>query len=141
MVLSADPAGGWISTPACPGEQTWPGLILYRFGADLFYANADQFADETRALIDGAPDPVRWFIVDAGAVTDMDYSAARTLRDLFGELAAKGVKVAFGRVEPSLRSDMERHGVAAVLGEGRLFASLHAAIAWTRADRRPSTSG
>jgi len=140
MVLTPDPAGGWISTPACPGQQTRPGLILYRFGADLFYANADRFADETRALIDGAPDPVRWFIVDAGAVTDMDYSAARTLRDLFGELAAKGVSVAFGRVEPSLRSDMERHGVAAVLGEGRMFASLHAALALTSADRTRSTS-
>ena len=50
---------------AAPGLQTDPGLIVYRFGADLFYANADRFADEVRALVDRAPAPVRWFVVDA----------------------------------------------------------------------------
>ena len=137
MVLFADPAGGWLSKPARPGQQTRPGLILYRFGADLFYANADRFADEARALIAGAPDPVEWFIVDAGAVTDMDYSAARTLRDLFGELTARNVSVAFGRAEPSLRSDLERHGVAAILGEGRVCGSLHSALALAGGEGTP----
>jgi high affinity sulfate transporter 1 len=139
MVLTADPKGGWIANPARPGEQTRPGLILYRFGADLFYANADRFADEARVLIAGAPDPVEWFVVDAGAVTDIDYSAARTLRDLFGELAAKNVSVAFGRVGPSLHSDLERHGVAAIMGEGRIFSSIHQALALAD-ERRRSTS-
>ena len=129
MVLFPDPEGGWLTKPAKPGQQTEPGLILYRFGADLFYANADRFADETRALVEGAPDPVKWFVVDAGAITDMDYSAARTLRDLVHELAARNVSVAFGRVEPSLRSDMKRHGIAALVGEGRIYASLHGALA------------
>ncbi len=129
MVLTPDPEGGWISNPAEPGAQTRPGLILYRFGADLFYANADRFADEARALVDHAPDPVEWFVVDAGAITDIDYSAARTLRDLFSELTAKNISVAFGRAEPSLRSDLERHGVAAILGEGRIYPSLHGALA------------
>ena len=50
------------------GVETDPGLIVYRFGADLFYANADRFADEVRALVDGAPTPVRWFVVDMRAV-------------------------------------------------------------------------
>ncbi len=129
MVLVPDPEGGWQTKPAEPGQQTRPGLILYRFGADLFYANADRFADETRALIDGAPNSVAWLIVDAGAITDMDYSAARTLRDLIGDLKDKGVAVAFGRVEPGLRADLERHGVAALLSQGRICSSLHVALA------------
>ena len=129
MVLVPDPEGGWLTNPAAPGEQTEPGLILYRFGADLFYANADRFADETRALIESAPVPVKWFVVDAGAITDLDYSAARTLRDLLVELKAKKVSVAFGRVQPSLRSDMERHGIAAIVGPGRIYATLHSALA------------
>lgn len=129
MVLVPDPEGGWLTNPAAPGEQTEPGLILYRFGADLFYANADRFADETRALIESAPAPVKWFVVDAGAITDLDYSAARTLRDLLVELKAKKVSVAFGRVQPSLRSDMERHGIAAIVGPGRIYATLHSALA------------
>ena len=58
MVLRSDPKEGWILIPAAPGEQTRPGLIIYRFGADLFYANADRFVDQARALVDGAP--IRW---------------------------------------------------------------------------------
>jgi MFS superfamily sulfate permease-like transporter len=72
MMLVPDERGRWAPTPAAPGSQTEPGLIVYRFGADLFYANADRFADEVRALVDNAPDQVRWFVVDAGAVTDLD---------------------------------------------------------------------
>ncbi len=129
MVLTPDPQGGWLTNPAEPGQQTRPGLILYRFGADLFYANADRFADEARALIEGAPEPVTWFIIDAGAITDMDYSAARTLRDLLGDLKSRNIAVAFGRVEPGLRADLERHGVAALLSDGRICSSLHVALA------------
>ena len=121
--------GRWVATPALPGAQTEPGLIIYRFGADLFYANADRFVDEARALIERAPTPVRWFIVDASAVTDIDYSAAKTLRDLFSELKKQNVNVAFGRCDPGLRADLERHGLAEIIGEDRILASLHSALA------------
>ena len=128
MVLVASAGGRWAPAPAAPGTQTEPGLIVYRFGADLFYANADRFADEARALVAAAPAPVRRFVVDASAVTDLDYSAARTVLDLIGDLAAKNVAVAFGRVSPSLRADLDRHGVSAKIGESRIFATLHEAI-------------
>jgi sulfate permease, SulP family len=130
MVVTEDAVGHWIPTPALPGLQTQPGLIVYRFGADLFYANVDRFADEARELINSAPQPVQWFVVDASAVTDIDFSAARTLRDLLAELASRKIEVVFGRVNPSLRADMERHGIADSLGEGRIFASLHEAVAF-----------
>src|SRR5262249_35131696 len=80
---------------ATPGSQTEPGLIIYHFGAGLFYANVDLFAAEVRALVDNAPTPVRWFVLDAEALTDIDYSAGRTMSDLLGELATKNVCVAF----------------------------------------------
>jgi len=118
--------------PATPGSQTEPGLIIYRFGADLFYANADRFADEVRSLVDKAPASVRWFVLDAGTVTDLDYSAARTVRDLLGELSAKNVAVMFARVNTYLRADLDRHGISAKLGEARIFATLHEAIDATR---------
>ena len=117
------------AAPATPGKVTAPGLIVYRFGADLFYANQNRFADEVRALVAQAPTPVHRFIVDAGAITDIDYSAAQTLRDLIDELARQEVGMIFGRVNPYLRSDMDRHGITAVLGETRIFATLHEAIA------------
>jgi STAS domain len=64
---------------------------------------------------------VRWFVVDASATTDIDYSAARTLRDFIGELTARKVQIAFGRVSPSLHADMQRHSIAATLGEEHIF--------------------
>ena len=131
-VLAPDAAGRWLPTPAQPGAQSEPGLVVYRFGADLFYANASRFSAEVRALIEQAPAPVRWFVVDAGAITDIDYSAARDLRDLFDELTGRGLALVFGRVGPDLRADMDRHGILALIGAGRVFATLHEAIALTR---------
>jgi sulfate permease, SulP family len=91
-----------------------------------------------RALVDSAPTPVRWFIVDASAITDVDYSAAQSVRDLLDELARRGVHVVFARVSPYLRSDMERHHITAVLGEKWIFTTLHETIAAMRGDAGPS---
>jgi SulP family sulfate permease len=106
--------------------------MVYRFGADLFYANVNRFTDEVRALVERAPTPVRWFIVDAGAITDIDYSAAQAIRDLIDDLGRQGVGMAFARVSPYLRSDMDRHGITAAIGETHIFTTLHEAIAAVR---------
>ena len=110
-------------------QETEPGLEVNRFGSDLFYANDNLFTDEVRALVERAPSPVRWFIVDASAITDMDYSAAQSIRDLLDDLARQGVGMVFARVSPYLRSDMDRHRITAALGETRIFTTLHEAVA------------
>jgi len=129
MVLAPDAAGLWVSAPATPGTETEPGLVVYRFGADLFFANDTRFADEVRALIAHAPTPVHWFVVDAGAITDLDYSAARSVRDLCVELTQRGVVLIFARVNMYLRADMDRHGITEVVGPERIFTKLHDALA------------
>jgi sulfate permease, SulP family len=131
-VLAPDAASRWRLVPAIPGAQTEPGLIIYRFGADLFYANDHRFTDEVRSLVEHAPTPVRWFIVEAGAITDLDYSAARSIRELLDDLARQKVDMMFARVSPYLRSDMDRHGITAAIGEARIFTTLHEAIAAAR---------
>jgi sulfate permease, SulP family len=127
-VLVPDTTDQWTLAPATPGVETAPGLIIYRFGADLFYANDGRFVDEVRGLVERAPNPVQWFIVDAAAITDMDYSAAQSLRDLLKELSRQKVGMIFARVSPYLRSDMDRHGITAVMGERQIFSTLHEAI-------------
>jgi MFS superfamily sulfate permease-like transporter len=129
MVLAPDKAGRWLPISATPGIETEPGLIVYRFGADLFYANDNRFADEVRALIEHAPTPVRWFIVDAGAMTDIDYSAARSLLDLCVDLKRYGVTLVFSRVNTYLRADMDRHGITRAIGDKFIFSTLHEALA------------
>jgi sulfate permease, SulP family len=133
MMLAPDATGMWIAVPAAPGKSTAPGLIVYRFGADLFYANANRFADEVRALVNGAATSVHCLIVDCGAITDIDYSAALSMRDLLNDLADRNVVVIFGRVSSYMRSDMDRHCITPVLGESRIFSTLHEAIAMAQA--------
>jgi high affinity sulfate transporter 1 len=128
-VLRQDANGHWEPTPAAAGNQTQPGLIVYRFSADLFYANEGHFADQVRALVAQAPSPVRWLIVDASAITDLDYSAARSLRDLHGDLQQRGVAMIFARVTPFLRAEFDRHLITALIGTEHLFETLHEAIA------------
>jgi MFS superfamily sulfate permease-like transporter len=132
-VLVPDAAGHWTLLPAKPGVQTEPGLIIYRFGADVFYANDHRFTDEVHALIAHAPTPVHAFIVEAGAITDIDYSAARSIRELLDDPLLKNVSVSFARVSPYLRSDMDRHGITAAIGAEGIFTTLHEAIAAARA--------
>jgi high affinity sulfate transporter 1 len=128
-VLAQDSANRWMLLPVKPGTVTEPGLIVYRFGADLFYANDHRFIDDVRMLVAHAPTPVRWFIVEAGAITDIDYSAARSIRELLDDLRRQNVEMIFARVSPYLRSDMDRHGITAAIGEGRIFTTLHEAMA------------
>ena len=132
LLLTPDVTGRWVPGPATPGTETEPGLIVYRFGSDLFFANAKRFADQVRALVDYAPTRVRWFVVDASAITDIDYSAAQSIRDLIDELKRRGVQIAFARVSRYLRSDMDRHHITDAVSEKWIFATLHEAIAAVR---------
>jgi len=132
--------GRWMPEPVTPGTVTEPGLIVYRFGADLFYANQQRFCNEVRELVAQAPAPLRCFVVDASAITDIDYSAARSLRDLIGDLQRKSVRMIFGRVSSYLRADMDRHRITPVIGPENLCATLHEALQLAGAERPPSTA-
>ncbi len=137
-MLAPNALGRWEPTPAKPGLETAPGLIVFRFAADLFYANVDRFSDAARELIAAAPSPVRRFVIDAGALTDIDFSAARAFSDLLAELRGKGVEVFIGRVSAELREDLERHGIVAALGAEKIFPTLHQAL--TAAGLDPSAA-
>jgi sulfate permease, SulP family len=104
------------------------------------FANAKRFADQVRALVDRAPTPVRWFVVDASAITDIDYSAAQSIRDFIDELKRRGVQIVFARVTPYLRSDMDRHHITDAVSEKWIFATLHEAMAAVRGSVVTSTS-
>jgi anti-anti-sigma regulatory factor len=92
--------------------------------------------DEVRSLVKRAPTPVRWLVVDAGAITALDYSAARMLRELRDELAQSGVELIFARVSPYLRADMERHRITTALGRDADLRTLHEAVDSVRAPSR-----
>jgi MFS superfamily sulfate permease-like transporter len=103
-VLVNDEKGEWRIHPPVPGAVTEPGLVIYRFGAPLFYANANRFSEEIHRLVDQAPARVRWLVVDAGPITQIDYTAARSVRQLKDVLDRQGVLFAFAHVASDLRA-------------------------------------
>jgi high affinity sulfate transporter 1 len=133
-VLVQGEQGLWETKPAVAEAFTEPGLVIYRFGAAVFYANAGLFAHEVRMLARGSG--VRWLVVDAEAITNVDYSAARMLRDLNQDLKQINVEFSFARSAPSLRADLIRHRVIEVIGEERIFPRLHNATAAFRMSQR-----
>ena len=124
--------GHWRPIPVRPGAQSEPGLLIFQFGADLFYANASRFATDVRDLVEHAPSPVRWLVLDAGAVTSLDYSAARVVRPLVEELRARGVSFLIAHADPRLRSDLVRHRLSDLIPDDQIFERLHDAIAVVR---------
>ena len=131
-VLVEDEAGQWRPTPSVPGTLSGPDLVIFKFGADLFYANAGAFAEAVRALVERAPTPVRWLVVDAGAITSVDYSAARVLETLLVDLTRANVGLVVVHPPPSLRADLDRHRLTDIIGSQRIFESLHEALAAIR---------
>jgi SulP family sulfate permease len=134
-VLVEAGAGHWQPTAAVPGARSGPALVIFQFGADLFYANAGRFADDVRGLIAQAPTPVSWLVVDAGAITHMDYSAARMLRALQDDLTRDGVVLVLVHAQSSLHADLDRHRVTDVIGADHIFDTLHEALAAIREQR------
>ena len=136
-VLVANPDGSWNLVPAAPDVETQPGLVLYRFGAELFYANAGRFLEEVTQVVQPIPSVVKWVVVDAEAMTHLDYTAARILVRLKKNLDQAGVELAFARVPWDLKSDFNRHHVTEAIGPGRFFNRLHDAIAAFEASAKP----
>jgi SulP family sulfate permease len=131
-VMTAESDGTWKLIPPVPGAFTEPGLVLYRFGAPLYYANASRFSDEILTLAIPSPTPspipVRWLIVDAEAITNVDYTAARVVEELKKDLINLGVVFGFARVPWDTRADFDRHHLTEVIGPSLIFNRLHDAV-------------
>jgi len=129
----------WKHVPPTPGATTHAGLTIYSFGAPLFYANAGRFSDQIRMIVGAEPSPVRWVVVDAEAITNIDYTAARVVRELNQELTQAGVTLGFARLPEPLQADFNRHHVTEAVGSNRIFDRLHDAVdAFANAEEQAS---
>jgi sulfate permease, SulP family len=128
-VMVLNQAGLWDLKPAAPGTFTEPGLVIYQFGAELFYANANYFCEEVKTILGPPPSPVRWLIIDAEAIIHMDYSAARSILELIQTIERGGTKLGFARAHLGLKSDLVRHHIAEAIDPDMMFPRLHGALA------------
>jgi len=139
-VVGWDRAGEFETHPVQPGEVSEPGLIIYRFGVGLFYANAARLADDVMALVEVA-EPPRWFVLHAVAIDDVDYTGGQALAELAEELAKKNIVFAVADASPQLQHELDRYGVTDRIGSDHVFDSLESARAAFHSTHSDQTEG
>ena len=116
-----------------PEAEEIPGLVIFRFDAQMFFANARTFRDEIRRLAGAHPRP-RWILIAAEPITDVDTTAADMLAELDSELNAAGTSLVFAELKDPVRAKLERYELIGPLDPDHFFPTLDAALDHFRQD-------
>jgi SulP family sulfate permease len=128
-VLSEVPGKGFHDLGKTSETRTLPGLVAYRFYAPLLFSNVGHFVDRVRQIIAAGPGPVRWFLLDAQAVTEIDVTAAEALQSLSRDLKKEGIELKIAHANRPLRETLERCHLDSNLGTLSFFQSVHECVA------------
>lgn len=119
---------GYHDVTRYPNAKQVPGLLLFRWDAPLFFANADIFRVRVIEVVDAAPTPVKWVVVAAEPVTDVDSTAAEMLEELDKDLAARGTELAFAEMKDPVKDRLERYGLQKRIGREFFFPTVGVAV-------------
>ncbi len=139
VLRRASRPGTWVLQEAPDGSHFIPGevdrgpdtsgFIAYRFGAPLYFANTTLFEDEIEKLVTQAAMPVKWFVLDAEAMVDIDSSGAETLRQVLTSLTHRGVTFALSRANQTTTDLLAHYHLLELIGENRLYPTNRHAVA------------
>jgi sulfate permease, SulP family len=107
-----------------PSARVVPGLMIYRYDSPLFFANAEDFRLRALASVDEAAIPVRWFVLNAEAISEVDITATDALEDLRKELERRGIEVGIARMKEELREELTGTAFFRQVPADRIFATL-----------------
>ncbi len=119
------PDGGTTSTPLATGTQARSGLLIYRFGASLYYANATRFTAEIIDLAANADPPLKWFGLSASAIGDIDYSGADAIRAVVEDLRGRGVTFVMAEVDMEVQALLDAYGLTDRIGKENIYPTSH----------------
>ena len=111
----------WKSLPLESGAQARPGLLIYRFGASLYYANASRFADEVRRLLKEATEPVRWFCLAGETMDDLDFTGSTVLARVLAAMTKEGITFVACDIQKPVLKELERDGLLETIGATHIF--------------------
>jgi MFS superfamily sulfate permease-like transporter len=111
-----------------PEARRIPGLVLFRWDAPLFFANAEWFRDRALAAVAASPTPVRWLVVAAEPVTSVDVTAADVLGELDDSLRQVGIELCFAEMKGPVKDKLKRFGLFDQLGAQTFFPTVGAAV-------------
>jgi SulP family sulfate permease len=126
-VLVKSPEGHWQPAPVRPGTRTEEGLVVYRFGTSLYYANAPKLAEDVAALV-GHGGPLRWMVLDCAAIEDVDYTASAVLATVIEHVHQHHVHLVLSSVLGPVRKQLDRYGISKALGHDAYFDTPGAAL-------------
>ena len=126
-VLVPAESGVFHAQPVATKAEAAPGLMIYRFTHSMYYANAQQLSEEITELASRAQPPLRWLCLDASAVDDVDYSAAETLRSLYGILEEKGIGLVIAQVLEDVK-ESSRYKFHELFGEAAFYDTLEEVV-------------
>jgi SulP family sulfate permease len=119
----------WRSAPVTPAPQAEPGLVVYRWNASLYFANAARFEEQLLALAAKNGTAVAWICIDASGIGDVDYTGGETLLETNAELKEQGVRLVFADVSRGIKRELDRSGVTAAVGEDAFFPGVDGVLA------------
>jgi high affinity sulfate transporter 1 len=119
---------GYHDITRYPDARRIPGLVLFRWDAPLFFANAELFKERVLDAMATSPTPVRWLVVAAEPVTNVDVTAGDTVAELHHALQAMGVELCFAELKDPVKDKLKRFGLFAQLGEQFFFPTIGAAV-------------
>ena len=122
VMVPAD-SGLMHAQPVATRAQALPGLLIYRFTHSMYYANAEQLSEQITDLANNPEPPLRWLCMDASAVDDVDFSAAETLRSIFGILKDKGIRLVVAQVMDDVKAG-SRYKLEQLFGEDAFYDTL-----------------
>ena len=117
-----------------------PGLLIYRFGAPLYFANSTLFEEDVEQVVARAPSPVKWFVLDAEALVDIDTTGEQSLHQVVTSLAKRGVTFAVSRASQQTRALLSQYHLLHLIGENRLYPTNRHAIAAFREETKNQAS-
>ncbi|MDD1533792.1 MULTISPECIES: SulP family inorganic anion transporter [unclassified Bradyrhizobium] len=119
---------GYHDITRYPDARLIPGLVLFRWDAPLFFANAEFFKERILAAVETSPTPVRWLVVAAEPVTSVDVTACDTVAELDEALKARGIELCFAELKDPVKDKLKRFGLYAQLGEAQFFPTIGSAV-------------
>lgn len=119
---------GMHSLDDYPDSDVVEGLVAFRYDSPLFFANADDFSSRALQAVEDAPQPVRWFLLNAEANTEVDLTAVDVLKELREELESRGIRFAMARVKQDLHRSLAPTRFIRDVGEDYIFATLPTAV-------------
>ena len=124
----ADGVKGYHDITRYPDARRIPGLVLFRWDAPLFFANAEQFHNSVVTAVNESPTPVRWFVVSAEPVTSIDITSADMLAELDEELQKAGIELVFAEMKDPVKDKLKRFGLFTRLGSDLFFPTIGQAV-------------